>query len=132
MRFLTLPEVMELHRLVLSAAGGASGIRDLGALESALAQPQMSFGAEDLYPTLVDKAAALCFSLVSNHPFVDGNKRVGHAAMETFLVLNGVEITAPIDDQEQLILTLAAGRLDRSTLVEWLHAHLTARATDRP
>lgn len=61
-------------------SGGASGIRDLGALESAVAQPHASFGGQDLYPDLITKAAALCFSLVMNHPFVDGNKRVGHAA----------------------------------------------------
>ena len=104
MRYLTLGEVVELHRLILSATGGASGIRDFGALESAIAQPKATFGAADLYPTLIEKAAALCFALVEGHPFVDGNKRVGHAAMETFLVLNGTEITAPVDEQERLML----------------------------
>ena len=85
MRYLTL----ELHRRLLAATGGASGIRDFGALESAVAQPKATFGGSDLYPTLPEKAAALCLALVQGHPFVDGNKRVGHGAMETFLVLNG-------------------------------------------
>jgi len=67
MRYLTLGEVVELHRLILSATGGASGIRDLGALESAIAQPKATFGAADLYPTLIEKAAALCFALVEGH-----------------------------------------------------------------
>ena len=79
MRYLALGEVVELHRRLLEAAGGASGIRDFGALESAIAQPKATFGDVDLYPTLVEKAAALGFSLVQGHAFVDGNKRVGHA-----------------------------------------------------
>jgi len=124
MRYLTLGEVVELHRLVLQADGGAAGIRDLGALDSAIAQPKATFGGSDLYPTVIEKAAALCFSLVQNHPSVDGNKRVGHAAMETFLVLNGTEIAAAVDDQERLMLDLAAGRIDRTHLTDWLRHHL--------
>jgi death-on-curing protein len=124
MRYLALSEVVELHRRLLETAGGAVGIRDLGALESALAQPKMTLAGNDLYPTLVEKAAALCFSLVGNHPFVDGNKRVGHAAMETFLVLNGAEIDAGLDEQERVMLDLAAGRIDRGQLADWLRQHL--------
>jgi len=124
MRYLTLGEVVELHRHVLQAGGGAPGIRDLGALDSAVAQPKATFDGVDLYPTVIEKAAALCFSLVQDHPFVDGNKRVGHAAMETFLVLNGAEIDATVDDQEHLMLDLAAGRIDRTHLTDWLRHHL--------
>jgi len=124
MRHLSLAEVIELHRMVIEQAGGAPGLRDLGALESAVAQPRMTFGGNDLYPSLVEKSAALCFSLVNNHPFVDGNKRVGHAAMETLLVLNGFEIDASTDEQEQLVLALAAGQLSREDLVGWLRGHV--------
>jgi death-on-curing protein len=124
MRYLALAEVVELHRRLLEATGGAAGIRDLGALESAIAQPSATFAGVDLYPTLVEKAAALCLSLVANHPFVDGNKRVGHAAMETFLVLNGVEIEAGVVDQEHLMLSLADGSIDRHELVDWLGQHI--------
>jgi len=124
MRYLSLGEVIELHRRLLEATGGAPGIRDVGALESAVAQPKATFGGVDLYPTLAEKAAALAFSLVQNHPFVDGNKRVGHAAMETFLVLNGTEIDAPVDDQERLMLDLAAGQLARGGLTDWLRRHV--------
>jgi len=124
MRYLALGEVVELHRRLLEATGGASGIRDFGALESAIAQPKATFGGVDLYPTLVEKAAGLGFSLVQDHAFVDGNKRVGHAAMETFLILNGSEIGAPVDDQERLILDLAAGRIRRSHLIDWLRQHV--------
>ena len=136
-RYLTLEEVLELHRLTLEQSGGLGGVRDLGGLESALAQPQMAFGGQDLYPTLAEKAAALGFSLVCNHPFVDGNKRVGHAAMETFLVLNGWELAAGVDEQEQLVLRLAAGSLKREEFTDWVRSHLRQRpadpsAADRP
>ena len=99
-------------------------MRDRGALESAVAQPEASFGGEELYPDLASKAAALGHSFIQNHPFVDGNKRVGHAAMETFLILNGTEIDAPVDAQERLVLDLAAGRITRSQLTVWLRQHL--------
>lgn len=79
MRYLSVPEILELHRRVIEHSGGASGIRDRGALESAQAQPMMTFGGEDLYPGVLEKAAVLGFSLVSNHPFIDGSKRIGHA-----------------------------------------------------
>ena len=128
MRYLALAEVVDLHRRLLDATGGAAGIRDVGALESALAQPRMTLAASEVYPTLAEKAAALCFSLVGNHPFVDGNKRVGHAAMETFLVLNGAEIDASLDEQERVMLALAAGRLDRGQLADWLRQHLKSLA----
>src|SRR5437016_5254196 len=124
MRYLALGEVVELHARLLATTGGASGIRDLGLLESALAQPRASFVGVDLHASLTDKAAALGFSLVANHPFVDGNKRVGHAAMETFLVLNGHEIDASVDEQESVILQLASAEPSRDQFTEWLRAHV--------
>lgn len=123
-RFLTLVEVVELHRQIIEQSGGTLGIRDRGALESALAQPRMTFGGEDLYPTLVDKAAAIGFSLVMNHPFIDGNKRIGHAAMEVFLVMNGYEIDTSVDEQEAIILSLASGKLAREAFTRWLQDHV--------
>ncbi|GAB4385187.1 MAG: type II toxin-antitoxin system death-on-curing family toxin [Elainellaceae cyanobacterium] len=125
-RYLTLDEVMSLHSWILKQSGGTAGVRDLGSLESALAQLKMTFGGQDLYPTLIDKAAALGFSLVMNHPFVDGNKRTGHAAMETFLVMNDLEIFAPVDEQELVILSLAAGSLDREEFTTWLESRVKA------
>ena len=74
-------------------------------------------------------AAALGFSLVANHPFLDGNKRIGHAAMETFLVLNGWELSADVDEQEKLILRLAAGALRREELAQWIQTHVQERST---
>jgi death-on-curing protein len=124
MRYLTLGEVLDLHRRVIEQSGGGDGVRDLGGVESAAAQPQMTFGGDDLYPTIESKATALCFSLVMNHPFMDGNKRIGHAAMETFLVMNGFELAADVDDAEQVILTLAAGDLSREELLAWVTSHV--------
>jgi death on curing protein len=124
-RYLTFAEVLELHQSVLERWGGAGGIRDINALESALAQPRQSFGDADLYPDLSSKAAALCFSLVLNHPFIDGNKRIGHAAMEVFLLVNGHELRAPVDEQERIVLDLAAGQLSRDAFLEWVKQHIT-------
>ncbi len=83
----------------------------------------MAFGAQDLYPDIITKAAAFCFSLIMNHPFIDGNKRIGHASMETFLILNGYDLDAGVDEQEQIILSLAAGELGREDFVDWLKKH---------
>ncbi|OLP15756.1 death-on-curing protein [Leptolyngbya sp. 'hensonii'] len=126
MRYLTLIEVLELHRKILAQSGGALGIRDMGLLESAIAQPRMSFGGEDLYPSLLEKAAALGFSIIMNHPFVDGNKRTGHAATETFLVLNGLEINASVDEQERMVLAIASGKQERQVFIEWLQQNTAA------
>jgi len=128
MRYLTLAEIVNLHLLIAKATGGASGIRDLGALESAIAQPKATFDGKDLYSSLTEKAAALCFSIVQGHPFVDGNKRTGHAAMATFLLLNGADIDATIDQQEQIILALASGRMNRQEFAEWLNQHVRTAA----
>ena len=124
MRYLSISEVLELHDRIISSSGGSHGILDLNALESAVNQPRHTFDQKDLYPDIVTKAAALCFSLVMNHPFVDGNKRVGHAAMETFLILNGYEIISSVDEQERVMLELAAGKISRVDFSEWLNNHI--------
>ena len=122
-RYLSLAEVLTLHGLIIDQTGGSDGLRDLGMLESALGQPRQTFGGEDLYPDLPSKAVALGFSLINNHPFVDGNKRVGHAAMEAFLMLNGFEISASVDDAEAEILAVAAGQRTREDLQRWVESH---------
>jgi death-on-curing protein len=124
MRYLSLGEVVDLYQALIEQTGGATGIRDLGSLESALAQPRATFGGTDLHPTPVQKAAALGFSLTLNHPFIDGNKRVAHAAMEVFLILNGLELLGTVDEHEELMLNLAAGRLTRENLSAWLEQHV--------
>jgi death-on-curing protein len=125
MRYLTLGEVLALQRRILAESGGRPGLRDLGAVASALSQPRVSVGGQDAYPSLIDKAAALGYSLIRNHGFVDGNKRIAHAAMEVFLVMNGMELRASVDDQERFMLALAAGDVSREALAEWLRMHAT-------
>ena len=124
MRYLTIAEVLETYQRVMQQTGGLVGIRDLGALESATAQPYMTFGGNELYPSLVEKAAALGFSLIQNHPFADGNKRTGHAAMESFLALNDYEINASTDEQVGVILSLASGKLSRDEFTRWLATNI--------
>ena len=125
MRFLTLGEVLALHRRILAESGGTSGVRDLGAIASALSQPKVSVGGQDAYPTLIEKAAALAYSLIRNHGFLDGNKRIAHAAMEVFLVMNDMEISASVDEQERFMLSLAAGEVSREALADWLRSNAT-------
>jgi death-on-curing protein len=120
MRYLDKRQALALHGKMLRQTGGLDGLRDAGALESALAQPKMTFGGADLYPDLVDKAAALGFSLISNHPFVDGNKRTGQIAMEMFLGANGYEIDASVAAQEGIVLQVASGELSREEFTTWL------------
>ncbi len=126
-RYLTLSEVLVLYQGVMRIGGGEIGIRDLGALRSAVEQPRMSFGGVELYPGLAEKAGALVYSIVKGHPFVDGNKRAAHAAMEVFLVLNGYEIEAREEEQEEVMLQVAGGEMERGELVEWIKAHMVER-----
>jgi death-on-curing protein len=125
MRYLTIAEVFEIYQHVMQQTGGLVGIRDLGALESAVAQPYMTFAGADLYPGLAEKAAALGFSLIQNHPFADGNKRTGHAAMATFLILNDTKIVASVDEQVEIILSVAAGKLRREDFASWVAGHIS-------
>ena len=124
MRYLTVGEVLELYNRVMKQSGGLVGILNLGSLESAVAQPRMMFNGEELYPTVVEKASSLGYSIIQNHPFVDGNKRAGHAALEIFLMLNGYEISASVDEQTQIVLGVASGKIDRKTFTEWLQSHI--------
>jgi death-on-curing protein len=124
MRYLTLRETLALYHRVIDQSGGSRGVRDLGAVESALAQPQMTYGGFELYPTIAEEAVALGFSLIMNHPLIDGNKRVGHAAMEVFLMLNGYEIEASVEEQERVILQVASGKMGREAFTQWLQAHI--------
>ena len=123
MRWLNLAEVLELHSSLIQQSGGSTGIRDLGLLEASLAQPLQTFGGIDLYPQFLLKVACLGFSLIQNHPFVDGSKRIGHAAMEVVMILNDLELSADVDDAEAVVLGVATGLIDRDVLMDWLKGH---------
>jgi len=118
--YLSVEQVLELHRLQSRRFGGASGLRDRAALEAAVGRPQMTFGGEDLHPDLADKAAALMHSLVVNHPFVDGNKRVGAHACILFLLANGVEPVFSPAELTAITLAVARGEVRAEALAIWL------------
>lgn len=126
MEYLTLEEVLVIHRRVIQRTGGSGGLRDLGLLESAVARLQASFGEEELYPDLWSKAAALMHSLVKNHPFVDGNKRTAITATGIFLALNGHSLTASNEDVVDFTEQAATGRIELEAMAAWLEAHSTA------
>jgi death-on-curing protein len=122
--FISEFEVLFLYKEIIKRTGGLYGIRDKGALDSALAQPKMTFGDQELYPAIEEKAAALAYSLVLNHPFHDGNKRIGLMTMEFFLGRNGLEISTPDDEKVDIFLRLAAGELKRDELVDWVRKNI--------
>lgn len=126
-RFLTVERVLLISRYLMEQSGGTAGLHDRGLLEAAAAQPQMTLDGAELYPALAERAAALGFSLIQNHPFIDDNKRIGHASMAVFLALNGVAIRATVDDQEALIIAVASGQLSRAELATWRAAHTAPR-----
>ena len=121
--YLSLNEVLLLHARLIQATGGSRGLRDLGLLESAVACPQATFAGEDLYPDLWAKAVALMHSLVLNHPFVDGNKRVALTAAGVFLDLNGCRLNATNQAAVELVLSVIAGELDVEAIAAWLKTY---------
>lgn len=125
--YLTPAQVLDLHRLQIRRFGGAAGLRDQGALEAALARPQMTFAGEDLYPEVSDKAAALMHSLVMNHPFVDGNKRVGAHAVILFLLINETEPLFAAKELTAITLAVARGEVTAEALGIWLRQRTRRR-----
>lgn len=120
---LTTKQVISLHSSLIEATGGTDGVRDIGLLESALEAPFQTFGGKELYPALIQKAARLGHSLVSNHPFVDGNKRIGIHTMLVFLAANGVEIECTQKELIDVGLSLADGTMNAEKLLIWLSSH---------
>ncbi|NTU70997.1 MAG: type II toxin-antitoxin system death-on-curing family toxin [Coriobacteriia bacterium] len=121
--FLTIDEVLDLHALQLDHFGGLDGIRDTGLLESALAMPQAGFGEHYVHADIYEMAAAYLFHLVKNHPFIDGNKRVGFHAAFVFLALNGIELDIPQDQAYDLVIAVAEGRAEKPQVAAAVRAH---------
>ena len=126
-RFLTNELVVTIHEDQIKTYGGGLGVRDVGLLQSALAQPRATFGGEWLHPTLFDMAAAYLFHLVENHPFLDGNKRVGTATAIVFLELNRIEINVDEMELAAFVLEVAQGRINKPAIAEFLRSHATDR-----
>ena len=113
-------KVLLLHQLLTQETGGAAGVRDFNLLDSALESAFQTFGGQDLYPTKQEKAARLGFSLVSNHAFVDGNKRIGMYVMITFLEVNGISVNASNEEVARVGLALADGSMKYDELLKWV------------
>lgn len=116
----TLQDIYELHAQLESAFVLAPGVRDENLLASAVNTPFQTFMGNDLYPSLYDKAAQLCYGLANNHPFTDGNKRTALHSMYVYLIINGFDITATQQDVENMIIDVAAGNMTNTELVQWL------------
>jgi death on curing protein len=123
--FLHVEDVLDLHDAQVSLYGGEHGVRDMGLLESAVAQPRATFDREYLHKDLFEMAAAYLFHIVQNHPFLDGNKRTGAVAGLVFLDINGIEINAPKGSLYDLTMSVATGQADKVQIAEYfrLHAH---------
>lgn len=120
---LTVEQVRMLHRDLIAETGGTEGVRDEGLLDSALQLPFQTFDDQALYPSIQQKAARLCSSLVNNHPFVDGNKRIGIHTMLVFLAVNGVELFYTQEELISLGLSLAEGKLTCDDVLRWITTH---------
>lgn len=120
---LSKSQILLMHEQLITQTGGSTGLRDEGMLDSALNAPFQTFGGEDVYPSLQQKATRLCFGLVKNHPFVDGNKRIGAHVMLVFLALNGIELQYTQTELSDIILQLAANTIQSSDLLNWILTH---------
>ena len=116
----TLQDIYELHTQLENAFVLSSGVRDENLLASAVNTPFQTFMGNDLYPSLYDKAAQLCYGIANNHPFTDGNKRTALHSMYVYLIINGFDITATQQDVENMIIDVAAGNMTNVELAQWL------------
>lgn len=123
MKYLTIKDVLLLHNLAIDESGGSHGLRDLGLLESAIARPESTYGGEELYPSLLEKAGALMHSLLMNHPFIDGNKRTAVFSAMTFLELNGISFIAEQKEVVIFAVRVAEEKLSTEDIASWLEKH---------
>ena len=123
MKKISRDQVLMFHTMVIQQSGGIDGIRDNGLLDSALHTPFQSFDNEELYPSIQGKAARLCYSIINNHPFIDGNKRIGILTMLVFLNINQIIIQCQDEDIIDLGVGVASGKYDASYIIEWIILH---------
>ena len=120
MKYVSLEEVLAVHKMVIDVGGGSIEVRDWGLLLSAIEQPKQQAFGQDLYPDIISKAAVLFYSLSQNHPFVDGNKRASYFSTLRFLEMNGFEIVSNDKEVFYVIIILSSGELDKKSLETWL------------
>lgn len=123
MIILSKEQILFMHKQLIDETGGLDGVRDEALLDSAINAPFQKFDGDDLFPTVQQKAARLCFGIIKNHAFVDGNKRIGTHTMLVFLALNGIEIDCTQKELYQTILDLASGKLELDSLTHWIIEH---------
>jgi len=121
---LTTDEIIELHEKLANATGGSTGVRDFGLLESAVLSSYQSYGGQDLYPTIIEKAARTAYAICKNHPFIDGNKRVAVTSMLIILRMNDTSLLYTQQELITLGLGIADGSIGYEDIVAWLHAHV--------
>jgi len=124
MKNLTVPQIIRMHELLIEQTGGTFGVRDNRLLESALYSPFQTFGGKELYPTILDKVSRITFGIISNHPFIDGNKRIGILVMLTTLELNNIQLNCTDDELIHLGLKLASGEMSNEDLLLWIKTRL--------
>ena len=124
MKILKKRQILLLHSALIAESGGSDGIRDEGLLDSAVNTPFQTFSGQDLYPTVLEKAVRLGFGLIRNHPFIDGNKRIGTHAMLVFLSLNSITLSYEDDELISTILSVASGEMDADGLLKWIQQHI--------
>lgn len=124
MKMLSKRQILLLHSMLVAQSGGMDGLRDEGLLDAAINMPLQTFGGQELYPTILEKAARLGYGLIRNHPFLDGNKRIGTHAMLVFLDINNIALSYEDEDLISTILHVAAGAMDADAFLEWLKAHV--------
>lgn len=117
-------QILLLHSVLIAESGGSDGVRDEGLLDSAVNTPFQTFSGQDLYPTVLEKAVRLGFGLIRNHPFIDGNKRIGTHAMLVFLNLNSITLSYEDDELISTILSVASGEMDADGLLKWIQQHI--------
>jgi death-on-curing protein len=120
-------EALKIHRVLIEKFGGVSGVRDMNGLQAALGRPFATFDNKELYPKAVDKAAALIESIISNHPFVDGNKRTGYVLMRLLLFSYGYDISATQESKYEFVINIASGKIRIEEIRIWLEVHLTKK-----
>jgi len=123
-KFVTISQVLDIHQDEINSFGGTSGVRDEGLLDSALAQPQATFGGELLHPTIGEQAAAYLYHLAMNHPFIDGNKRTAFAVMDTFITLNGYSLNLSSEEAYNLVIQVVQREMSKEELSAFLELHL--------